>query len=104
MGDTRNGVAPGWLGFWNMRVEPQGDYEPRRHGNWKHGEYAKETIQNFRALKLAVRSLRTGQTSSARPCAPPGWRLFPYVRREVSPPRDGSLKPHARGQYMPFVS
>ncbi len=81
MGDTRNGVASGWLGFCCSRVEPQGDYEPRHHGNWKHGDYAKETIESSRAFRLAIRRLRTEECGPVLAAQPPGWRLFPYVCR-----------------------
>src|SRR6266568_488998 len=85
MGDSRNGVAGGWPVYVRATAEPQGDYEPRRHGNWKHGRFAKD--DGSRALlRLCIRLLRRGinrvpdgvDWPGAR--QPIGWRIFPHVR------------------------
>ncbi len=65
----RNGVTPGWLGFWETRTKPQGDYRPLQHGNTRHGRYTK--------------GRRTWRQTLCSPPAPLplGWRIYPSVRR-----------------------
>ncbi|MGI4943362.1 MAG: hypothetical protein ACRYHQ_22825 [Janthinobacterium lividum] len=69
----RNAVTPGWLGFWELRTKPQGNYEPRRHGNTRHGRYAKGYL--------------TWRQVRATPPAPLplGWRRYASLRQ----PDDG---------------
>lgn len=92
MGDIRDGVTQGWLGFWDARVKPQGDYSQPRHGNWIHGGYSKTGRSEMRAFRLIVRSLRTKTDCGMLPETPPGWRLYPCVRNQVEPQRDAPAR------------
>ena len=79
MRNSRNNVTPGWLGFWDCRVKPQGDYSPRVHGNWRHGRYAKETSEGRKLMRQIRRTLRTGAPLDVVSAPSPGWRLYPFV-------------------------
>lgn len=94
MRNIRHGVAPGWLGFWDARVKPQGDYEPHYHGNRKHGRYSKGGKAATRELRQIIRVIRTGCGSGMTIERPPGWRLYPHVRNEVDPQRDEVAQPN----------
>ena len=82
MGNIRNGVMPGWLGFWQLRATPRGDYRKPRHGNTTHGGYTKAargSAKNVQALKAMLCGVRPTDSDWTIP-HPLGWRLFPYVR------------------------
>ncbi len=78
-----NGVLfSGWLGFWQLRASPKGDYTSPRHGNTKHGRFTKarrESRQRYRMLIAIARGEETRKTLKVR--AAPGWRLYPHVRQ-----------------------
>ncbi len=80
MRDIRNGVTPGWLGFWELRVQPKGNYRERRHGNTKHGHYAKRSIGSMRLFRAMIRGQFTPQMASFLPKFSLGWQVYPYVR------------------------
>jgi hypothetical protein len=82
MGNIRNGVMPGWLGFWQLRATPQGDYRQPRHGNTTLGGYTKAargSAKNVRVLRAMLRGVCPTDNDWMVP-QPPGWRLFRYVR------------------------
>lgn len=85
MENIRHGVAPGWLGFCLARVEPQGNYAPIVHGNWKHGGFSKQARLARQQLKEIRRSLRTRSPLKGSKPLVPGWRLYPFVHRGVPP-------------------
>ena len=68
----RNSVTPGWLGFWELRVKPQGDYRLRQHGNTRHGRYSKG--------RMTWRQILSGPPVDV----PLGWRVYPTVRRSIA--------------------
>ena len=65
----RNTVTPGWLGFWELRAVPRGNYRQHKHGNTRHGRYAKGRRTWWQIL------------AAPREPPPPGWRVYPGVRR-----------------------
>ncbi len=50
----RNSVAAGWLGFWEMRVTPTGDYREPRHGNTIHGSYSKAGRRSVHLARVMI--------------------------------------------------
>jgi hypothetical protein len=82
MTDNRHNVAlAGWPRFRLMAAEPQGDYRPRRHGNWKWGDYSKLRRGNMRLLRACIHGLDRRMWGGFWPALPPpGWRLFPFAR------------------------
>lgn len=56
----RNNVTPGWLGFWEIRARSRTDAHPRRHGNTKHGRYAKGRLTWWQAFAKAQTSVPLG--------------------------------------------
>src|SRR6516164_7408272 len=55
---SRN-VPSGWQRFRLYRQEPV-SIPRRRHGNWKHGNYSKQRIEDRREARLLFRILRHG--------------------------------------------
>jgi hypothetical protein len=86
-GDNRHNVSSaGWPRFRQVAVYPQGKYVPRRHGNWKSGDYSLSRRAKMRQLRACIRALCRGfrgGRGAAPTLPPPGWRLFPFVRTNV---------------------
>ena len=76
---THGRNAPtGWAAFRALRQTPA-PIPPRRHGNWKHGKYAKDSITSRLRFRWAIAVL-DGRWSGPPPWsenAPaPGWAAY----------------------------
>ncbi len=75
----RSNLPGGWAAFRAQRQRPA-PIHPRRHGNWKHGHYAKEDRETLRLVLLCCRMLRAGLWNQpvfgAHKPRPPGWAVF----------------------------
>jgi hypothetical protein len=81
---TRGRNAPtGWAAFRALRQTPA-PIPPRRHGNWKHGHFAKgDPMAKLRFLwALGVLNGRWNGPPPWAESAPPGWSAF---RRRRAP-------------------
>jgi hypothetical protein len=78
----RRNTPSGWRAFCALRCAPV-PIPPRRHGNWKHGAYAKADIEAFRRVRALIQALRRG-----------AWGVVPLPRR-VRRPVLGRPKPCA---------
>jgi hypothetical protein len=74
----------GWAAFRALRQRPA-PIPPRRHGNHRHGRYAKSTADARRRFRLWARWLRGGEVGEAVPGLPPpehpGWWRYRERRR-----------------------
>jgi hypothetical protein len=59
----------------------------KRHGNWKHGDYAQSTKESRHHLRIAIAALNgrwLGPLPWSRKPAP-GWAAYRAVRQRVTP-------------------
>ena len=79
----RNSVAAGWLGFWELRVTPTGDYREPRHGNTIHGSYSKagrRSVHLARVMIAISHRLDEAPSGAIVPARLSGWRYYPQIR------------------------
>ena len=72
----------GWMTYPDRRATPRGNYKRRRHGNAKHGRYAKQACASrlsVRWLKAMVYGRATPEMIVELPRPAPGWRLYPHL-------------------------
>jgi len=76
---THGRNAPsGWAAYVAFR-QPPAPVFVRRHGNWRHGRYAKRDPMDrlrFRWAKAALSGRRTGAPPWAESAPPPGWAAY----------------------------
>jgi hypothetical protein len=93
IGDSGNsvapgdGAAPGWGLHPRVRaLRLRGDYRPGRHGNWRHGVYAKADDSMMKVMFCEVllkRGLDRWPAELPIPpelLAPVGWPMFARIR------------------------
>jgi len=76
---TLHNAPSGWQAFRAFRQAPAPEFSGR-HGNWKHGHYSKQSVENTRLLRACIRIIRGRLGDTSLPDftspVPRGWAVF----------------------------
>ena len=86
----RHNTPTGWTAFRAFRQTPAPEFY-QLHGNWRHGQYSRDSIASMRMVRLCARILRGDLSHMSGACLtrrmPPGWSAYRVAR--LSNPRLG---------------